>query len=80
MQFRKENRRAILMLMDSGGLRGEGLVPSTEPHPPLRIVLDGYLPRDLSLRNDDLDRPITYGPSANTDEMCIMPNLCGGQP
>jgi hypothetical protein len=22
MQFRKENRRAILMLMDSGGLRG----------------------------------------------------------
>jgi hypothetical protein len=27
MQFRKGNREAILMLMDSGGLRGGGFCP-----------------------------------------------------
>jgi hypothetical protein len=55
-------------------------------HPPLLIFSGSPNPDPLVLRagkdslkfrctyrNDDLDRPITYGPSANTDEMCIMP-------
>lgn len=48
---------------------------SGPPNPDPLVLRQGrdFLRFRCTYKNDDLDRPLSYGPSANTDEMCIMP-------